>query len=81
VVDGIWNFGFQQEIRLLGTGALNTTWGQASRSARVQHFISKNGTWNGYTQAFDPGYADLACAVNYATSRDARDRVMLSHGW
>jgi glycosidase len=70
VVDAIWNFGFQEEIRLLAIGSLTTVLGQASRSERVQHFISKDGTWNGYSQGFDAGYADLACAVNYATSHD-----------
>jgi 1,4-alpha-glucan branching enzyme len=37
---------------------------------RVQQFISNDGPWNGYSQAFDAGYADLTCAVNYATSHD-----------
>jgi 1,4-alpha-glucan branching enzyme len=72
VVDAIWNFGFQSEIRLLATGTLNTAFGQASRTQRVQHFISKDGTWDGYLQGFGPGYADLACAVNYATSHDVQ---------
>jgi 1,4-alpha-glucan branching enzyme len=70
VVDGIWNFGFQQELRLLATGTLTTVLGQASRTERVEHFLSKDGTWNGYSQAFDPGYGDLSCAVNYTTSHD-----------
>jgi glycosidase len=73
VVDAIWNFGFQQEIRLLATGSMYTNPGQASRTLRVQHFISKDGTWNGLSNSFDPGYADLACAVNYATSHDVQN--------
>ena len=72
VVDAIWNFGFQQEIRSLATGTLTTAPGEASRTQRVQHFISKDGTWNGWTHGFDAGYADLACAVNYATSHDVQ---------
>lgn len=72
VVDAIWNFGFQQEIRLLATGSMTTVLGQASRTLRVQHFLSNQGTWNGWNQSFDPGYADLACAVNYTTSHDVQ---------
>ena len=72
VVDAIWNFGFQQEIRLLATGTLTTAFGAASRTQRVEHFLSKDGTWNGWTNSFDAGYADLACAVNYATSHDVQ---------
>jgi pullulanase/glycogen debranching enzyme len=72
VVDAIWNFGFQQEIRQLATGSLTTSFGQASRTLRVQHLLSKDGTWNGLSQSFDPGYADMACAVNYATSHDVQ---------
>ena len=33
VVDAIWNFGYRDEIRRLVTNAINTTWGQPSRSA------------------------------------------------
>ena len=72
VVDSIWNFGFQQEIRLAVTGALTTNYGQPSRTQRVQHFLSKDGPWNGWTQSFDQGYTDMACAVNYATSHDVQ---------
>lgn len=72
VVDSIWNFGFQQEIRLAVTGSLTTNYGQPSRTQRVQHFLSKDGPWNGWTQSFDQGYTDMACAVNYATSHDVQ---------
>jgi 1,4-alpha-glucan branching enzyme len=72
VVDAIWSFGFQQEIRSLVTGSLTTTFGQASRTLRVQHFLSKDGSWNGWSQNFDAGYADMSCAVNYATSHDVQ---------
>ncbi len=79
LVDAIWNFGFQGEIRALATGTLTTILGQPGRSARVQQFISNAGPWNGYNQAFDAGYADLACAVNYATSHDvANARRMMN---
>ena len=72
VVDAIWNFGFQQEIRRAATGSLTTVYGQPSRAQRVQHFISKDGTWNDWTQSFDAGYPDMACAVNFATSHDVQ---------
>ena len=72
VVDAIWNFGFQQEVRLLATGSLSTVYGQPSRTQRVEHFLSQAGPWNGWTQSFDQGYADMACAVNYATSHDVQ---------
>jgi 1,4-alpha-glucan branching enzyme len=72
VVDAIWNFGVQQELRLLATAALSTSFGQASRTLRVQHCLSKDGTWNGLSQSFDPGYADMACAINYVTSHDVQ---------
>ena len=70
VVDGIWNFGFQQELRLLATGSMGTSPGQATRTERVEHFMSNQGVWNGYNGAFDAGYADMTCAVNYVTSHD-----------
>jgi hypothetical protein len=70
VTDAIWNFGFQSEIRLLATDTLTTVLGEPSRTLRVEHFLSKDGPWNGYAHAFDTGYADLTCAVNYATSHD-----------
>ena len=72
VVDAIWNFGFQSEIRLLATGTMTTVFGQASRTQRVEHFLSKDGPWDGWMQNFGAGYADLACAVNYATSHDVQ---------
>ena len=72
VVDAIWNFGFQQEVRLVVTGTLSTIYAQPSRTQRVQHFLSKDGPWNGWTQSFDQGYTDMACAVNYATSHDVQ---------
>jgi glycosidase len=71
VVDAIWNFGYQSELRLLATDAISTAFGQPSRSARVQHAISKDGPWNAWGPGgFDPGYADMVCAVDYVTSHD-----------
>ncbi len=34
--------------------------------------------WNGLSGGFDAGYADLACAVNYATSHDVQARAMMN---
>jgi 1,4-alpha-glucan branching enzyme len=75
VVDAIWNFGYRDEIRLLATDNITTQLGQASRSERVRHLISKDGAWNddyGHGH-FDPGYTDLANSVDYATSHDVAD--------
>ena len=72
VVDALWNFGYRDEIRRLATDSIHTMFGQASRTERVRHLISKDGAWNGNT-GFDAGYADLACAVDYVTSHDVAD--------
>jgi hypothetical protein len=77
VVDAIWNFGYRDEVRNLLTNAIYTNWGQPSRSQRVAHLISKDGVWNGLTQAFDPGYADMSCSVDYITSHDVADAPRL----
>ena len=76
VVDALWNFGYRDEIRRLATDSINTVFGQAARSLRVQHLISKDGVWNGYPY-FDAGYADLACSVDYVTSHDVADAPRL----
>lgn len=74
VVDAIWNFGYRDEIRRLVTDSIATSYGQVSRSVRVQHLISKDGVWNAYGSGeLGPGYADLACAIDYATSHDVAD--------
>jgi 1,4-alpha-glucan branching enzyme len=75
-VDALWNFGFRDEIRRLAADSITTVYGQASRTVRVEHLISKDGVWNGYP-FFDPGYADLACSVDYATSHDVADAPRL----
>jgi len=73
VVDAIWNFGYRDEVRRLLTNAINTIWGQPSRSSRLQHLISKDGVWNDWNHRFDAGYADMACSVDYITSHDVAD--------
>jgi 1,4-alpha-glucan branching enzyme len=74
VVDAIWNFGYRDEIRRLATNAIDTNYGQPARSVRVQHLVSKDGVWNAYgAGSLDPGYADMACAIDYATSHDVAD--------
>ncbi len=77
VVDAIWNFGYRDDIRNLLTNAIYTNWGQPSRSQRVMHIISKDGVWNGLSQAFDPGFPDMACSVDYITSHDVADAPRL----
>ncbi|MGA2419994.1 MAG: alpha-amylase family glycosyl hydrolase, partial [Candidatus Acidiferrum sp.] len=77
VVDAIWNFGYRDDVRNLLTNSIATNWGQPARSQRVAHIISQDGVWNGLTQGFDPGYADLACSVDYITSHDVADAPRL----
>ena len=77
VVDAIWNFGYRDDVRKLLTNAIYTNWGQPSRSQRVAHLISQDGVWNGLTQTFDRGYADMACSVDYITSHDVADAPRL----
>jgi hypothetical protein len=77
VVDTILNFGYRDDVRNLLTNSIYTSWGQPSRSQRVAHLISKDGVWNGLTRAFDPGYADMACSVDYIPSHDVADAPRL----
>jgi 1,4-alpha-glucan branching enzyme len=77
VVDAIWNFGYRDEIRRLLTNSIDTVFGQASRSTRVEHLISNSGVWNDWPQHFDTGFADLACSVAYITSHDVADAPRL----
>src|SRR5260370_22163112 len=77
VVDAIWNFGYRNEIRRLVTNNINTSFGQPSRSKRVQHLISKDGVWNDWNHSFDAGYSDMACSVDYVTSHDVADAPRL----
>jgi pullulanase/glycogen debranching enzyme len=82
VVDAIWNFGYRDEIRRLVDDGITTQFGQASRSERVRHLISKDGVWNDDfgNGHFDRGYADLANSVDYATSHDVADAErMMNH--
>ena len=77
VVDAIWNFGYRNEVRRLLTDSINISWGQPSRTVRVEHLISKDGVWNDWNHSFDPGYADMACSVDYITSHDVADAPRL----
>jgi 1,4-alpha-glucan branching enzyme len=75
VFDAIWNFGYRDEIRRLATDSIATQFGQASRSERVRHLISRDGVWNddfGHGH-LDRGYEDLANSIDYATSHDVAD--------
>ena len=77
VVDAIWNFGYRDEMRRLLTNTIYTNFGEASRSTRVQHLISKDGVWNDLPHQLDPGYADMSCSVDYVTSHDVADAPRL----
>jgi 1,4-alpha-glucan branching enzyme len=82
VFDAIWNFGYRDEVRLLATDGIATQFGEASRSERVRHLITKDGVWNddyGHGH-FDRGYEDLANSIDYATSHDVADAPrMMNH--
>jgi 1,4-alpha-glucan branching enzyme len=77
VVDGIWNFGYRDEVRRLLTDSIFTNFGEPSRSVRVEHLVSKDGVWNDLPRQLDPGYADMANAVDYITSHDVADAIRL----
>jgi 1,4-alpha-glucan branching enzyme len=77
VVDGIWNFGYRDEVRRMLTDSIYTNFGEPARSVRVQHLISKDGVWNDLPRQFDPGYGDMANAVDYITSHDVADAIRL----
>jgi 1,4-alpha-glucan branching enzyme len=78
VVDAIWNFGYRDEIRRLLLDQIVTNWGQASRTQRVIHLLSRDGVWNNWAQgSFDAGFADMACSIAYITSHDVADAPRL----
>jgi len=64
-------------MRRLLTNSIDTVFGEPPRSVRVQHLISKDGVWNNLPRQLDPGYADLACSVDYLTSHDVADAPRL----
>lgn len=77
VVDAIWNFRYRDEIRRLLTDSIDTVFSQPSRTSRVEHLISNMGVWDDWNQAFDAGFADMACSVAYITSHDVADAPRL----
>src|SRR5439155_21428172 len=71
IVDAIWGFHFQDEIRGLFQDAIYTQWGQPSRRQRVEWLISGRAMWDAYgAGSVRPGFGDLAEVVNYFTSHD-----------
>ncbi|UHG93067.1 alpha-amylase family glycosyl hydrolase [Spirosoma oryzicola] len=70
VVDSMWNFSYRDDIRQLMGNGIQTSWGQPSRRERIVAFISGRKTWNGLSQSFVGGFADLSQNVNYITSHD-----------
>lgn len=78
VVDALWNFGYQGEMRRLVLDQIATPFGRPSRTDRVQHLLGRDGTWNTFGAGFfDRGFADLACSVAYVTSHDVADGARL----
>jgi pullulanase/glycogen debranching enzyme len=78
VVDAIWNFGYRDEIRRLAQDQIATSFGQPSRTVRVQHALSREGVWNAFGSGnFDRGFGDLVCSISYVTSHDVADAPRL----
>jgi 1,4-alpha-glucan branching enzyme len=69
-VDAAWSFSFQEEVRSLLTDALETRWGEPSRTDRIRAALAGTGLWDGWARALRPGFEDLAQAVTYVTSHD-----------
>jgi 1,4-alpha-glucan branching enzyme len=70
VVDSIWNFAFQDEMRRLLRNRIHTEWGAPGRRERIRAAIGGSAIWDDWDKQFKPGFGDLAQAVNYVTSHD-----------
>ena len=70
ITDSMWNFGFRDETRRMMRDELHTQWGQASRSERIRWTISGSAVWDDWNKTAQPGFYDMAQAVNYLTSHD-----------
>jgi 1,4-alpha-glucan branching enzyme len=70
VTDAIWNFTFRDETRRLLLDEIRTAWGEPSRRDRVRWCITGWQTWDDYGHSVQPGFRDMAQAVNYLTSHD-----------
>lgn len=82
VVDAMWNFSFRDEIRRLLLDEMHTAWGQPARRERIAALVSGRHRWDGLSQRFEGGYADLAQSVGYVTSHDVEkdgERRFMNH--
>lgn len=70
VVHSMWNFSFRDEIRRLMQNAIITQWGEPSRRQRIQAMIAGWNTWDDLSKSFNPGFQDMAQAINYIASHD-----------
>jgi 1,4-alpha-glucan branching enzyme len=70
VVDAIWHFAFQEEVRGMMRDGIKTAWGEPSRRDRIRAAIAGSATWDGWGHQFKSGFGDLAQAVSYVTSHD-----------
>jgi 1,4-alpha-glucan branching enzyme len=78
VVDAIWNFSFQAEMRRLLTNELTTAWGQSSRRDRIDACVSGEKCWDAWLNSYREGFSDLANNIIYFTSHDVQqaERMM-----
>lgn len=70
VTDAMWNFAFRDEIRRSMQDAVHTAWGEPSRRDRIRWMLNGNHIWNDWSRQAEPGFGDIAQAVNYLTSHD-----------
>jgi 1,4-alpha-glucan branching enzyme len=70
VTDAMWNFAFRDEVRRVLRNQIHTQWGQPSRSDRIRWAVSGGAVWDDLKKSGQPGFSDMAQAVNYLTSHD-----------
>lgn len=70
VTDAMWNFNFRDEARRSLQNSIHTEWGEASRGSRIQWMITGSITWNDWSRQENPGFYDMAQAINYLSSHD-----------
>jgi 1,4-alpha-glucan branching enzyme len=70
VTDSMWNFAFRDEVRRCLQDTVHTVWGQPARRERLRWMITGERIWNDWNHQAEPGFYDIAQAVNYLTSHD-----------
>ena len=70
VTDSMWNFAFRDEVRRGLQDSVHAGWGQPSRRDRIEWMITEHRIWDDWNKQAQPGFYDIAQAVNYLTSHD-----------